>query len=268
MPLLARPDLAQHPNGYQVAQFSGLHSIHTSRRHSLVSALGNTWVCSSWERTSLGTPVPRLAPAARTALRAHRDKLWLMTKTEYAAYLAGDHWQELRRSFLEDPDNALCARCVMPRWLAVIAYDQDLHVHHKTYANLGNEDWDDLESLCRRCHEIETFGRSDLRKLKGTNCKSCGYTHWNTYSPLCAECAFLQGAGAGGGEHLMDALMATDWGPESPVWKSVVRTICNILSCKDSGVDPVLEHLAWIDQWYRDGMERIRQAARISRGQQ
>jgi hypothetical protein len=81
-----------------------------------------------------------------------------------------------------------CYTCTIPRWLAEIAYDQDLNVHHKSYKNLGNEDWDDLEPLCRRCHEIEKFGRSDLRAPKTAECTRCGDTHWNPYSDICVVC--------------------------------------------------------------------------------
>ena len=41
-------------------------------------------------------------------------------------------------------------------------YDQDLHVHHRNYQRVGAELDSDLRSLCRRCHEIETFGESSL----------------------------------------------------------------------------------------------------------
>ena len=47
--------------------------------------------------------------------------------------------------------------------MSVIAYDQDLHVHHKNYQNIGAELDSDLEVLCRRCHEVETFGESALQ---------------------------------------------------------------------------------------------------------
>jgi 5-methylcytosine-specific restriction endonuclease McrA len=33
--------------------------------------------------------------------------------------------------------------------------DTTLHVHHKTYRNFGMEDMDDLEVLCKVCHQNE-----------------------------------------------------------------------------------------------------------------
>lgn len=112
-----------------------------------------------------------------------------MTKTEYAEYLASDHWQEKRQEVLAVHDE--CVRCSMPRWLVEIAYGQDLHIHHKTYANLGSEALEDLESLCARCHEIETFGRSAIRAPKESRCEYCGQPHWNCRSALCELCLHL-----------------------------------------------------------------------------
>lgn len=110
-----------------------------------------------------------------------------MTKTEYAKYLAGDHWRTLRKEVI-DAVGSICEECLMPRWLAEIAYDQDLHVHHLTYANLGNEQPEDLRVLCARCHEIETFGRSQLRALKSSQCELCAITHWDYRSVFCRAC--------------------------------------------------------------------------------
>ncbi len=104
-----------------------------------------------------------------------------MTKTEYREYIASSDWQERRRQYLLRSGTA-CFRCELPRWLACICYDQDLHVHHLSYANVGNEKDFDLGSLCRRCHQIETFGRSDLNEPRSAICVSCGRRHWNSYS--------------------------------------------------------------------------------------
>lgn len=110
-----------------------------------------------------------------------------MTKTEYAEYLQSEHWQSFRKQCL-DGASCECERCEIPRWLAEIAYDQDLHLHHKNYACLGKETWEDIEILCRRCHELETFGRSDLRMPKRARCHQCGMQHFDTRSDLCKTC--------------------------------------------------------------------------------
>ena len=111
-----------------------------------------------------------------------------MLKSQYESVLKTDRWQRMRKRVLHA--RPFCRACKLPRWLAVIAYDQDLHVHHRSYANRGTErEIDDLEPLCRRCHEIETFGRSDLRAPKAADCSTCGTVHWNPWSDHCSSCA-------------------------------------------------------------------------------
>jgi hypothetical protein len=114
----------------------------------------------------------------------------LVTKEEYAVYLNSDHWKALRSDRLRSP-NVCCQRCSLPRWLAEIAYSQDLNCHHRSYANLGSECPEELEPLCRRCHEIDKFGRSNLRAPKSTLCELCSIEHWNCYSPYCSSCTSL-----------------------------------------------------------------------------
>lgn len=113
-----------------------------------------------------------------------------MTKNEYRRYIAGEDWRSRRKQFIEEM-GARCERCDIPRAVAVVAYDQDLHVHHRSYANLGSETQDDLEILCRRCHDIETFGSSDLHEISFRKCKACGGRIWGQYSEfdgICEPC--------------------------------------------------------------------------------
>lgn len=116
-----------------------------------------------------------------------------MTKTEYAKYLNGPDWQAKRKEAIKYAGDK-CERCELPRWLAEIAYDQDLNVHHLTYANKGDEQPEDLEVLCRRCHEVETYGRSELREVKKAKCEGCYEPHWNYRSRYCAACVELRQA--------------------------------------------------------------------------
>jgi len=107
-------------------------------------------------------------------------------KSEYAKYLQSEHWQRFRKEQLAGAMD--CERCNIPRWLAEIAYDQDLHLHHLNYACLGRETHRDVEILCRRCHELETFGRSELRAPKKCKCESCGNAHYNPRYGICQTC--------------------------------------------------------------------------------
>jgi hypothetical protein len=159
-----------------------------------------------------------------------------MTKTEYRAYLQSDHWRAFRLRSIEAWPN--CVNCEMPRWLAVIAYDQDLHVHHKNYRSRGRETLADVDNLCRRCHDIESFGRSDLREPKSATCQSCEAKHWNPYCDLCAECGLLNGLGSGpwlGSFLELPQFSAPERG--RALWKGILRSICNLLACHPSDTE-------------------------------
>lgn len=120
-----------------------------------------------------------------------------MTKTEYRQYIGSEEWQQRRSIFLEEAGT--CNRCFLPRHLAIIAYDQDLNVHHRSYANLGQEEPGDLEALCRRCHEIESFGISQLHEVQKKPCPDCAWGGWvfDPWSLKCESCLlelrFLEG---------------------------------------------------------------------------
>lgn len=142
-----------------------------------------------------------------------------MNKTEYRKYIASADWQERRKHFLagEDGLSSWCNRCKLPRWLAGIVYDQDLHVHHKSYVNIGSEKPEDLEILCKRCHEIETFGRSDLRTPKVATCTVCGQEHYDVYASTCEECFKLTTGRIG------INLLSVNPSTSCQVWENVLR---------------------------------------------
>ena len=143
-----------------------------------------------------------------------------MTKTEYAAYLSSEHWKEVRNRILNEVSH--CERCGIPRYLANICYDQDLHVHHKSYRNLGNEDYSDLEVLCRRCHELETFKQTQIKECKSVECSFCSRHHWDIYHPdrLCPAC--------------------------SGIFDGPNITTCNLLTPIPSGARLLWQYLLWV----------------------
>lgn len=114
-----------------------------------------------------------------------------MTRLEYQSYLQTEHWKTIRQDMLSEVD--ACQRCQLPRWLAELVYHQDLNVHHKHYRNLDREQFEDLEVLCRRCHEIQHWGVSMLRAPRQMRCDLCGFPHWNPYSKVCASCNEILG---------------------------------------------------------------------------
>ncbi len=69
----------------------------------------------------------------------------------YYAYLKTQHWRRIRAALLLLNYEHRCERCwVKPAGLP--NGQRDLHVHHKSYKNRGNERFDDLALLCTNCH--------------------------------------------------------------------------------------------------------------------
>ena len=72
-----------------------------------------------------------------------------MNKADYQVYLQGEQWQAIRRRALARAKYK-CLVCSSPF---------HLHVHHKTYSNVGDELPDDLCVLCSDCHRKVHDGR-------------------------------------------------------------------------------------------------------------
>lgn len=76
--------------------------------------------------------------------RAARDAEHTRLRTmPYRAYLKTDHWQTVRKRALQSA-RYRCQLCNAAK---------PLHVHHRTYANRGNERPEDVIALCAECHE-------------------------------------------------------------------------------------------------------------------
>lgn len=60
----------------------------------------------------------------------------------YKRYLKSDKWDTIRNAIIER-DNYRCAIC---------SSRDNLHVHHLTYENVGNEKDEELITLCKGCH--------------------------------------------------------------------------------------------------------------------
>lgn len=166
-----------------------------------------------------------------------------VTKTEYASYLKSEAWQKKRKeAYAYWPSE--CNTCGLPRWLAEIFYDQDLHVCRSSYADMSNEKVEDLYLLCRRCHEVETFGRSELRKMKVATCEVCRKEHYDYRSSKCHTCDDL-GIWLPA-QHMwyrMLSFAATDGRPDTVdtiAFFSLLR-LGQLLEChKSSGMDELL----------------------------
>ena len=83
-------------------------------------------------------------------------------KRKYYDYLQSNEWQ-VKRNQLFDLRGRVCERC-----------NKDLNgkiadVHHKTYKNIFNEKMEDLEVLCRPCHQKEHKNKRHSKDKKPKN---------------------------------------------------------------------------------------------------
>ncbi len=73
-----------------------------------------------------------------------KSLVWsLIFKKYHKKYLQSQEWSKLKTQALSRA-NYKCQLCNARN---------ELHIHHRTYNNIGNEDLDDLIVLCRKCHE-------------------------------------------------------------------------------------------------------------------
>jgi len=59
-------------------------------------------------------------------------------------YLQSEHWKRIKQAYMisNRPKECWCCK----------TKDQPLDLHHLHYQNVGNEQLEDLELLCRTCH--------------------------------------------------------------------------------------------------------------------
>lgn len=82
-------------------------------------------------------------------------------RNQYLNYLQSQEWQEVRERVFKQRGRK-CERC-----------NEDLRgkkadVHHKHYRNLFNEKLEDLEVLCRPCHNLEHKDKRKKSNIKKT----------------------------------------------------------------------------------------------------
>jgi len=81
---------------------------------------------------------------------------------EYNKYMQSKAWDKKRKLRLKY-DDYTCQSCSEK--------DKPLDVHHITYDRFGYERMSDLESLCRRCHEVKHWKRASI---VFEVCRTCG----------------------------------------------------------------------------------------------
>lgn len=89
---------------------------------------------------------------------------------KYDEYLAGAHWQDVKRRYRASALPQSCLRCRSHSYC----------LHHTTYERLGSERLTDLAPLCHYCHEqLHEFDRAHP-ELKGDTARllkaMCGWT--------------------------------------------------------------------------------------------
>jgi hypothetical protein len=68
-------------------------------------------------------------------------------------YLKSDHWQSKREEKLKF--NPVCEMC---------GSNEELQIHHLNYDNQSDEQMEDLQTLCRKCH-MKKHNKKSNRKL-------------------------------------------------------------------------------------------------------
>jgi 5-methylcytosine-specific restriction endonuclease McrA len=97
--------------------------------------------------------------AATGGSKSWQERLWRRKRLhalgfkfeEYDKYLETPHWQSFRRLVFAEQRRRLgrncCERC--PKNGSEIKLD----VHHLTYERLGNEKTEDVQIICKDCHD-------------------------------------------------------------------------------------------------------------------
>src|SRR5882762_10413800 len=77
----------------------------------------------------------------------------------YREYIHSQEWRRRRRAYLRK--YPLCNRCGMDNEVHRELFGTYLHVHHVNYSRLGAELDEDLETLCKHCHNAEETAEFD-----------------------------------------------------------------------------------------------------------
>lgn len=72
-----------------------------------------------------------------------QEKINYLKSLPYKEYLQTQHWKDIRTRMMKR-SNYSCSMCGNKNVI--------LHIHHRSYKNLGNEDYSDLIVLCEDCH--------------------------------------------------------------------------------------------------------------------
>jgi hypothetical protein len=106
--------------------------------------------------------VPPQNPLDDVDQRTLKRVLFLSQRPAYESYLRTRRWREFRALALERALGT-CERCGISEQTHRLLV---LDVHHKTYKRLGREAPEDVEVLCRPCHQVADRERRSSRKRR------------------------------------------------------------------------------------------------------
>jgi hypothetical protein len=106
--------------------------------------------------------VPPRNPLDDVDQRTLKRVLFLSQRPAYESYLRTRRWREFRALALERALGT-CERCGISEQTHRLLV---LDVHHKTYKRLGREAPEDVEVLCRPCHQVADRERRSSRKRR------------------------------------------------------------------------------------------------------
>jgi hypothetical protein len=76
---------------------------------------------------------------------------------QHKDYYKTPHWKKYIKELL-DPDTCHCELCLAPRWKHFKTKPRRINrvftIHHKHYNSLYKEKREDVQILCRRCHNL------------------------------------------------------------------------------------------------------------------
>jgi hypothetical protein len=142
------------------------------------------------------------------------EPVWYLRSLPYSTYRQSAWWQYRRAQFRAWHQTDACDLCGMQFIPGRYPFDTELiplrfHVHHSSYASLGEESNEDLRLLCVSCHNLVHFPDSHAAQA-WVKCVDAAdrdefieqAARLRPVQPVCIECEL------GGGEHTADCSRA------------------------------------------------------------
>lgn len=83
----------------------------------------------------------------------------------YRDYISSQEWRRFREGYFKRHPHARCSQCGRGNTEHRNTFGTRLHLHHLNYRNLGCEQDDDIEPICKVCHDAEHSGESSRERF-------------------------------------------------------------------------------------------------------